>query len=94
MRKLMNKWRHLCKYANERGIPVPLARDPKTDRGSVSLTLVFISFNVWLFGVIGKISGAFGGIDNESALSMFIACAGLYWGRKLSGDVSIGDERE
>lgn len=67
---------------NEKGIPVPLVKDP-TRGPSVSLTLVFISFNVWLASIIGKVTGLVGGMDSSQALNMFMVCAGLYWGRKL-----------
>ena len=89
---LMKKWKELCRKLNEKGIPVPLVRDPKKDRGSVSLTLVFISFNVWLVSIVGKAADVLGGMDTDSALQMFLATAGLYWGRKLTsgkGETSL-----
>lgn len=70
---------------NTKGIPIPILRDPKTQEGSVSLTLVFISFNVALVGLVGKWAGALGGIDLNQALNLFYACAALYWGRKIQG---------
>jgi hypothetical protein len=35
---------------------------------------------------MGKIAGVFGGIDPGQCLNMFLACAGLYWGRKFQKD--------
>lgn len=75
---------------NSKGVPVPMIRDPKAGTGSVSLTLVFISFNVWLLSVIGKAAGALGGMDPSACLQMFIACAGLYFGRKFQRDEKGG----
>lgn len=84
--KLKEKWLEIAKKASEKGIPMPVIRDPKTGVGSVSLTLVFISFNVWLVSVIGKAAGALGGMNPDQTLNMFLAAAGLYWGRKFQKD--------
>lgn len=81
---LKNKWCELSNKMSVKGIPMPVIRDPKTGQGSVSLTLVFISFNVWLVSVIGKAAGALGGMDPAQTLNMFVSCAALYWGRKLA----------
>lgn len=83
---LKAKMKNLVQKLNEKGIPVPLLKDPKTGVGSVSLTLVFISFNVWLASVIGKVAGILGGMNPDQCLNMFLACAGLYWGRKFQKD--------
>lgn len=96
---LVEKWKELVNKMNSKGIPVPMIRDPKTELGSVSLTLVFLSFNVWLLSVIGKAAGALGGIDQSACLQMFLACAGLYWSRKFQRDekgaVTLeGDKKE
>lgn len=92
---LKDKWFELVNKMNSRGVPIPLIRDAKTGLGSMSLTLVFLSFNVWLMSVLGKLAGYFGGIDTNSCLNMFLACAGLYWGRKFQSDgkkVELGDQ--
>lgn len=95
---MLEKWKSFVNSMNEKGIPIPLIRDPKSG-ASVSLTLVFISFNVWLVSIIGKVAGALGGMDPGACLQMFLACAGLYWGRKFQRDekgaVSLeGDKKE
>lgn len=86
MEDMKKKWMELVNKMNSRGIPIPLVRDAKTGLGSMSLTLVFISFNVWLISVIGKAAGALGGMNPDQTLNMFLACAGLYWGRKFQSD--------
>jgi hypothetical protein len=85
MNDLIEKWKNFVVEMNSKGIPVPMIRDPKTG-SSVSLTLVFISFNVWLLSIIGKAAGALGGMDPSQTLNMFIVCAGLYFGRKFQKD--------
>jgi hypothetical protein len=62
-----------------------MIRDPRTG-ASVSLTLVFISFNIWVVSIVGKAAGALGGIDPSQTLNMFMVCAGLYFGRKFQKD--------
>lgn len=94
----MEKWKEFVNGMNSKGIPVPMIRDGKTGMGSVSLTLMFISFNVWLLSIIGKAAGALGGMDPSHTLNMFMACAGLYFGRKFQRDekgaVSIDGKSE
>ena len=79
-------WDTFVVNVSQRGIPVPVLRDPKTNQGSVSLTLVFISFNVWLASVIGKVAGILGGMNPDQCLNMFLAASALYWGRKFQGN--------
>lgn len=71
---------------NKNGIPIPTIRDPKSGTGSITLTLVFISFNTALIGQIGKIAGILGGIDLTQANYLFLMCLGAYLGRKMQGD--------
>jgi hypothetical protein len=78
--------------ANSKGIPLPLLRDPKTGTGSVSLTLVFLSFNVVLVGLIGRFTNLVGNVDLTNALWLFGISCSLYFGRTIKGngkDISI-----
>lgn len=83
---LFEKWKQFVNDMNSKGVPVPMIRDAKSGKGSVSLTLVFISFNVWLVSIIGKAAGALGGMDPSQTLNMFMVCCGLYFGRKFQKD--------
>ena len=85
---MLEKWKEFVNKMNELGVPLPLIRDPKTGKGSVSLTLVFISFNTVLAGMIGKMSGFLGGVDLSQALNLFIASAALYFGRNLKSNAN------
>jgi len=85
-KELKRKWSEFVVKMNMAGVPVPTIRDPKTGRGSVSLTLVFISFNFCIAAMVSKWSGAVGSIDSSQALNLFMICAGLYWGRKFQKD--------
>ena len=65
------------------GINIPTTKDPKTGKGSVSLTLVYVSATLVVLGIFGEWSGKFGDIDVGEALQFFYACSALYWARKL-----------
>ncbi len=93
MEKLMEKWKEFVNNMNSKGIPVPMIRDPKVG-ASVSLTLMFISFNIWLVSIVGKAAGALGGMDPQQTLNMFMVCAGLYFGRKFQKDEKGGSSLE
>lgn len=81
MGKIIEWWKTLVRDANERGVPLPMIR--VDGKASVSATMMFLSFNIWLVSVIGKAAGALGGMDSGACLQMFIATAGLYFGRKF-----------
>lgn len=81
IRKLLSRW-------NEQGLNLPMVRDPRTGRGSVSLTLLFIS-SLWVqVSLVGKLVKILGGLDSESAIYWFLSCAALYFGRSISGNKS------
>lgn len=81
---MLDKIKAFIVRLNQMGIPIPLVRDPKTSTGSVSLTLVFISANVVLIGLLGKMASFFGGVDLTQAIYWFGICCALYFGRNLS----------
>jgi hypothetical protein len=94
---IIEKWKEFVDSMNAKGIPMPMIRDPKQG-ASVSLTLVFISFNIWVVSIVGKWSGQLGGIDPSQTLNMFMVCAGLYFGRKMQknkdGSVVVEEKQE
>lgn len=100
--KLADKWKRFVNDMNEKGIPVPTCRDPKTKVGSVSFTMVCVSFGLMAICtimamalVVNKWAGFFNP-DAESlnslkeafmmAFQMSGLSAGLYWGRKFQRD--------
>lgn len=86
LKALFDRWKNFVCDMNAKGVPVPMIRDAKTGMGSVSLTLVFLSFNIWIVSIVGKWSGQLGGINPTETLNMFMVCAGLYFGRKMQKD--------
>ena len=85
-KNVIKDWKGFVGRMNQVGVPLPMVRDPKTGRGDVALTLVFLS-SIWVqLGLIGKFAAVFQGIDISQALNWFYACCALYWARKLSSD--------
>lgn len=88
------KWNEILKKLNIEGVTLAFIKDPKTQKSSVSLTLVIVSFTLVIVGIIGKWGGKFQ-IDVGQSLNLFYACSALYWGRKFSsGDKTIEAKEE
>lgn len=83
---MIDKLREFARFLNKHGVPLPFIRDPKTQRSSVSLTMMVLSFLVALIGLIGKASGFFGGVDLSQAMMLLGITSGLYFSRKISKD--------
>lgn len=93
---MYDKWIVFVNKLNSLGIPLPMAKDPTSGRGSVSLTMVVVSFCFCILGIIGKWNKVVG-IDYSEAFNLFIACSSLYFGRKLSksgNNISIDSKEE
>jgi hypothetical protein len=94
----MEKLKALIRRMNELGIPLPTLTDPKDGRGSVTLTMMVISFNIVAIGLIGKYAKGFD-IDMSQANYLFLTTSGLYLGRKFQSDptkktVTIEEEKK
>lgn len=93
---ILEKLKEISDKLNAKGIPVPMLRDPKTGMGSISLTMLFISFNTVLVGIIGKWGKGLD-VDLAQALNWFLICSGLYFGRNLTnsnGKVNVSNENQ
>lgn len=77
---ILGKWKQFIVKMNDKGIPVPMVRDPNTLEGSVSLSLVCVSTLLVVIGIVGKWSGHLGGIDMVNAMQFFYASCTLYFG--------------
>ena len=80
---MIEKLKNFLKYANEHGIMIPLLYDPLSKSPSVTLTLVVISSNIVLVGMLGKLSNLLGGVDLTQAIYWNLLCLGAYLGRTL-----------
>lgn len=86
MNKIKELQQKLTDWCTKKGIPVPVLRDPVTQQPSASFTLLVISSGLVIFGLLNKIAKLVDGVDIDNALQFFYACAGLYFGRKLTSD--------
>lgn len=77
-KELWNRW-------HEIGIKVPFLRDPIKKEPSVSLTMLFVSFNLYIFTLINKLANWFSDIDGASQL--LLISAGLYFGRSFTSKI-------
>jgi len=85
--------KELARKLNETGIPLPTLRDPSTGKGSVSLTMTFISFNIVVVGLVGKWANQLEGISLEQALYLLGMCSGLYFMRRVqTNNQTIGSD--
>lgn len=82
----MEKLKEFLKKLNESGIPLPTIRDPKTGRGSITLTMFWIAFNVALLTLAGKMVDIIGDVDYSNVLWLFAITGSFYLGRKFQGD--------
>ncbi len=79
---LYTKWKHLVNKMNNKGVPLPTVRDPKTGLGSISLTLVFVSSVLVIVGIVGKWAKIAGEIDMNNAMEFLYTSCALYFGRQ------------
>lgn len=86
MKKLKELQDRLTEFCTKKGIPVPVFRDPVSQLPSASFTLLVVSAGLVIFGLVNKIAKLVDGVDINNALQFFYACAGLYFGRKLTSD--------
>ena len=86
MEKIKELQKRFVDWCTKQGIPVPILRDPISQKPSASFTLLVVSSGLVIFGLLNKIAKLVDGVDIENALQFFYACAGLYFGRKLTSD--------
>jgi hypothetical protein len=80
---------------NEGGFPLPMLRDPKTKKGSVTLTMFWISFNIAILTLAGKITKVLGDVDYSNVLWLLGITGSFYLGRKMQSDktgITVGEE--
>ena len=86
MNRIKKLQQGLINWCTKKGIPVPVFRDPVSQKPSASFTLLVVSSGLVIFGLLNKVAKLVDGVDIDNALQFFYACAGLYFGRKLSNN--------
>lgn len=93
--KVVEKIKTFIFDLNEKGVPLPLFRDPSHDAPSVTMTMMVIAFCIAAAGLVGKFTKFLGDVDTSGANYLFLTAAGLYLGRKMSGDSkTITEEKD
>lgn len=78
---------------NEEGIPLPLIRDQHMNGGSLPGTMFFISFNIAMLTLIGKVTERLGNIDYSNVLWL-LGVTGSFWVIEALGKkISIGKDK-
>lgn len=84
--------------SNSNGVPIPTLRDPQTGKGSITLTMWFITFNIAIITLIGRVTKILDGVDYDSVLWLFGITGGFYLGRKVQkkadGSLEIGGKAD
>jgi hypothetical protein len=90
----MEKLKQLMAYLSEKGVPLALIRDPLTQKPSVSLTMLVISFTLAILSLLNKFVKIVDGMDVDNTLELLIITASLYFGRSLSKKMDVEKKNE
>jgi hypothetical protein len=93
--EIIEKLRELHNKLHENGVKIWYLRDPIKKQPSVSLTMMVISFNFYLFTLVNKFGKWFSDVDG--AAQLLLICAGLYFGRSFTGGkgkATLGESKE
>lgn len=82
---MFEKIRKIFLRANSEGIPMPLLRDNKTGKGSYTLTMFWMSFNLSIILLAGKVTKLVGDVDYNNVLWLLGLTGSFYLGRKIQG---------
>lgn len=94
----MERIKELLNTLHEKGIKLPYFRDPIKGTPSVSLTMLVISFFIYLLCLVNKFAGFFGGVDLDGSFQLLILAASLYFGRSFAstgkGKANLGEKKD
>jgi hypothetical protein len=79
---MFEKLKQIFLQSNSEGIPLPLLRDNKTGKGSYTLTMFWMSFNISILLLAGKVTKLVGDVDYNNVLWLLGITGGMYLGRK------------
>lgn len=80
----MEQFKALLDKFHTLGIKLPYFRDPLKGTPSVSLTLMLISFFLYLLTLVNKLAGWFGDSGGEGAFQLLLLTTSLYFGRSFN----------
>ena len=77
---MFEKLKQIFLQSNSEGIPLPLLRDNKTGKGSYTLTMFWMSFNISILLLAGKVTKLVGDVDYNNVLWLLGITGGMYLG--------------
>lgn len=80
---VLEKLKSLLNKANTSGVPIPLLRDTN-GKPSYTVTFFFISFNIAILALAGKITKYLGEIEYGNVLQLYVISGSFYLGRKFT----------
>jgi hypothetical protein len=80
---MIDKLKELMSNMNSKGIPIPLARDPKSGSGSLTFTMAVVSFGICIVLLGGKVTKLVGNVDYDNALWLLGLTLSTYLGRQF-----------
>lgn len=89
---MIDKLEKLLDKAHNIGIKLPYFRDPIKGTPSVSLTLLMISFALYILTLVNKIAGVFGNV--EGTFELLVLTSALYFGRSFSGKATTNSDKQ
>lgn len=69
---------------NQNGVYLPLLSDK--GRGSYTLTMFWITFNIAIITLVGKVTKLLDGVDYSNVLWLLGLTGSFYLGRRIQGD--------
>lgn len=79
---MLDKLEKFISDMNSKGIPIPLARDPKTGAGSLTFTMAVVSFGICVILLAGRLTKVIGNVDYDNALWLLGLTLSTYLGRQ------------
>jgi len=93
---VLEKLKELHLKLHEHGIRLWYLRDPIKGAPSVSLTMLVISFNLYILTLVNKLGKWFGDVDGS--FQLLILSASLYFGRSFAssgkGKATLEDKKK
>jgi hypothetical protein len=75
---MWDKVKSYIQKANELGIPLPVVRDPLTNKGSITCTLVVLSSIMLIASLVTS------KVSNSGSFEFFLASISVYTARKMT----------
>lgn len=94
---MIKKLFEILNKLNQEGFPVPMLKDPKTGKGSLTATMYWITFNVSILTLAGRITKIIGEVDYNNLLWLLGITGGMYLGRKMQASkdgISVDGKEE